>query len=170
MLKLKDRLLLRELQKDSRLTMQELAQRVGMSSSACWRRVRNLEESGVIDRYAVIVNPRKVSKLSSASNACQFVVTASSSPFLSATETTSSSASLTLNSNVPPLSRTSTVYVPVPNSLRSSATAAVPTLSTVALLPDADAVPVPPQPECAGQSQRLVNAGLLCRSHHLGLG
>ena len=59
MLKQKDRLLLRELQKDSRLTMQQLAERVGMSSSACWRRVRNLEESGVIDRYAVIVNPRK---------------------------------------------------------------------------------------------------------------
>ncbi len=59
MLKLKDRLLLRELQLDSRLTMQQLAERVGMSSSACWRRVRNLEESGVIDRYAVIVNPRK---------------------------------------------------------------------------------------------------------------
>ena len=59
MLKLKDRRLLRELQKDSRLTMQQLAERVGMSSSACWRRVRNLEESGVIDRYAVIVNPRK---------------------------------------------------------------------------------------------------------------
>jgi len=59
MLKEKDRLLLRELQKDSRLTMQQLAERVGMSSSACWRRVRNLEESGVIDRYAVIVNPRK---------------------------------------------------------------------------------------------------------------
>ncbi len=30
-----------------------------MSSSACWRRVRNLEDAGVIDRYAVIVNPRK---------------------------------------------------------------------------------------------------------------
>ena len=55
----KDRSLLHELQKDSRLTMQELADRVGMSSSACWRRVRNLEESGVIDRYAVLVNPRK---------------------------------------------------------------------------------------------------------------
>jgi DNA-binding Lrp family transcriptional regulator len=55
----KDRLLLHELQKDSRLTMQQLAERVGMSSSACWRRVRNLEESGVIDRYAVLVNPRK---------------------------------------------------------------------------------------------------------------
>lgn len=59
MLDRKDRLLLRELQKDSRLTMQELADRVGMSASACWRRVRNLEEDGVIDRYAVIVNPRK---------------------------------------------------------------------------------------------------------------
>jgi len=55
----KDRSLLHELQKDSRLTMQELADRVGMSSSACWRRVRNLEESGVIDRYAALVNPRK---------------------------------------------------------------------------------------------------------------
>ncbi len=59
MLGRKDRLLLVELQSDSRLTMQQLAERVGMSASACWRRVRNLEESGVIDRYAVLVNPRK---------------------------------------------------------------------------------------------------------------
>ena len=49
-----------ELQRDSRLTMQQLAEKVGMSSSACWRRVRSLEESGVIDRYVVIVNPAKV--------------------------------------------------------------------------------------------------------------
>ena len=55
----KDRSILRELQRDSRLTMQELSARVGMSSSACWRRVRALEEEGVIDRYAVIVNPKK---------------------------------------------------------------------------------------------------------------
>lgn len=59
MLEPKDRRILAELQLDSRLTMQELAERVGMSSSACWRRVKNLEESGVIDRYAVIVNGRK---------------------------------------------------------------------------------------------------------------
>ena len=59
MLGQKDRLLLDELQKDSRLTMQQLAERVGMSSSACWRRVRNLEETGVIDRYAALVNPRR---------------------------------------------------------------------------------------------------------------
>ena len=30
-----------------------------MSSSACWRRIRSLEENGVIDRFTVIVNPRK---------------------------------------------------------------------------------------------------------------
>ena len=59
MLEVKDRRILSELQRDSRLTMQELAERVGMSSSACWRRVKSLEEDGVIDRYAAIVNPRK---------------------------------------------------------------------------------------------------------------
>jgi len=59
MLSKKDRAILAELQRDSRLTMQHLAEKVGMSSSACWRRVRSLEESGVIDRYAVIVNPAK---------------------------------------------------------------------------------------------------------------
>ncbi len=59
MLARKDRAILGELQRDSRLTMQQLAEKVGMSSSACWRRVRALEESGVIDRYAVILNPRK---------------------------------------------------------------------------------------------------------------
>ena len=59
MLERKDRLILSELQRDGRLTMQELAGRVGMSSSACWRRVKSLEESGVIDRYAVIANTRK---------------------------------------------------------------------------------------------------------------
>ena len=55
----KDRRILIELQRDSRLTTQELSDRVGMSTSACWRRVKALEESGVIDRYAVILNTRK---------------------------------------------------------------------------------------------------------------
>jgi DNA-binding Lrp family transcriptional regulator len=59
MLSKKDRAILVELQADSRLTMQQLAEKVGMSSSACWRRVKSLEESGVIERYAVIVNPLK---------------------------------------------------------------------------------------------------------------
>ncbi len=59
MLDAKDRSILSELQHDSRLTMQELGERTGMSSSACWRRVKSLEEAGIIDRYAVIVNTRK---------------------------------------------------------------------------------------------------------------
>ena len=59
MLSPKDRRIVAELQRDSRLTMQELGEKVGMSSSATWRRVRALEESGVIDRYAVIVNAKK---------------------------------------------------------------------------------------------------------------
>ena len=59
MLKPRDRRIVAELQRDSRLTMQELGDRVGMSSSATWRRVRALEDSGVIDRYAVIVNAKK---------------------------------------------------------------------------------------------------------------
>jgi len=59
MLAKQDQDILAELQRDSRLTMQELGERVGMSSSAVWRRVKSLEEDGVIDRYAVLVNPRK---------------------------------------------------------------------------------------------------------------
>lgn len=59
MLDNRDRRLLAELQRDARLTMQELADRVGMSSSAAWRRVKALEEAGVIDRYAAIANTRK---------------------------------------------------------------------------------------------------------------
>ena len=59
MLEPRDRRILAELQRDSRMTTQELADKVGMSSSATWRRVRSLEEAGIIDRYAVIVNPKK---------------------------------------------------------------------------------------------------------------
>lgn len=59
MLEVKDQKILAELQLDSRLTMQELADRVGMSTSACWRRVKALENEGVISRYAVIVDTRK---------------------------------------------------------------------------------------------------------------
>lgn len=55
-----DRRLLDILQKDARLTNLELAERVSLSPSACLRRVRALEKSGVIRRYAALVDPRKV--------------------------------------------------------------------------------------------------------------
>jgi len=50
-----DQRILAQLQKDGRATNQELAEAVGMSTSACWRRVRALEESGVISGYAALV-------------------------------------------------------------------------------------------------------------------
>lgn len=55
----RDRAILTELQRDSRITTQQLADRVGMSTSACWRRVRALEEAEIIDRYSIVVNPSK---------------------------------------------------------------------------------------------------------------
>jgi DNA-binding Lrp family transcriptional regulator len=55
-----DRAILAELQRDGRLSNRELAEGVHLSESACLRRVRALEEAGVIDRYAALVNQAKV--------------------------------------------------------------------------------------------------------------
>jgi len=54
-----DRRVLRLLQKDARLSNQELAERTGMSASVCWRRVKALEEAGVITAYPAIVDAEK---------------------------------------------------------------------------------------------------------------
>lgn len=53
----RDRKLLALLEQDCRLSNAELAERVGMSTSACWRRVRAFEEAGLIERYAAILRP-----------------------------------------------------------------------------------------------------------------
>ncbi|MGX5718865.1 Lrp/AsnC family transcriptional regulator [Shinella zoogloeoides] len=55
-----DRRILRELQWDGRLQNVELARRVGLSPSPCLRRVKLLEEAGVIDRYVAVVDQAKV--------------------------------------------------------------------------------------------------------------
>ncbi|PDS78308.1 Lrp/AsnC family transcriptional regulator [Rhizobium sp. L43] len=52
--------ILKALQSEGRLTNQELAERVGMSTSPCWRRVKRLEESGVIRGYQALVDRRAV--------------------------------------------------------------------------------------------------------------
>lgn len=52
-----DRKILAELQNDGRLSVTELAERVGLSLSPCHRRVRALEESGVIQRYRAQLDP-----------------------------------------------------------------------------------------------------------------
>lgn len=55
-----DRRILRALQKNGRLQNQELARLVGLSPSPCLRRVRLLEEAGVIQRYVALLDPAKV--------------------------------------------------------------------------------------------------------------
>lgn len=52
-----DRQILAELQSDGRLSVTELAERVGLSLSPCHRRVRTLEESGVISGYRAQLDP-----------------------------------------------------------------------------------------------------------------
>ncbi|MBO6689174.1 MAG: Lrp/AsnC family transcriptional regulator [Henriciella sp.] len=54
----KDRQILRELQGDGRLTNQELSERVNLSPSPCLRRVRLLEEQGVIRGYTALVDQK----------------------------------------------------------------------------------------------------------------
>ena len=44
------------LQKDGRISNQALADLVGISTAACWRRVKGLEEAGVIERYAALLS------------------------------------------------------------------------------------------------------------------
>jgi len=55
-----DRKILAELQRDARLSNQELADRVSLSPSPCLRRVRRLEERGYIKRYVALVDAEKV--------------------------------------------------------------------------------------------------------------
>jgi len=55
-----DRAILNELQRNGRLSNLELAHRIHLSPSACLRRVRQLEETGVIERYVALINPRMV--------------------------------------------------------------------------------------------------------------
>jgi len=52
-------MILDELQKDGRVSNVQLASVVNLSESACLRRVRSLEESGMIDRYAALVSQQK---------------------------------------------------------------------------------------------------------------
>src|SRR5579883_970900 len=51
-----DRRILAELSRDGRLSNSDLARRIGLSASACWMRVRALEESGVIKGYAAVID------------------------------------------------------------------------------------------------------------------
>jgi Lrp/AsnC family leucine-responsive transcriptional regulator len=55
-----DRRILEELQQNAGLTNQELAERVGLSPSPCLRRVKTLEERGIIEKRVAVLSPRKL--------------------------------------------------------------------------------------------------------------
>jgi Lrp/AsnC family transcriptional regulator, leucine-responsive regulatory protein len=55
-----DKRIIRELQRDGRIQNNELAKRVGLSPSPCLRRVRLLEEAGIVSRYVAIIDPAKI--------------------------------------------------------------------------------------------------------------
>lgn len=56
----KDLAILRWLQKDGSLSMDELAERVALSKTAVWRRVRKLEEDGVIRKRVALIDQKAV--------------------------------------------------------------------------------------------------------------
>ncbi|MBQ0824744.1 Lrp/AsnC family transcriptional regulator [Microvirga terrae] len=66
MIEKQDEHILAQLQREGRTTNQQLADDVGMSTSACWRRVRTLEETGVITGYAALVDREKAGFATSA--------------------------------------------------------------------------------------------------------
>ena len=53
-----DRRLLAELQRDATQNQSDLAERVGMSRTSCWRRIRDFEEAGLIERQVALLDPK----------------------------------------------------------------------------------------------------------------
>ncbi len=55
-----DRVLLRSLQSDARLSLEALAEAASISLNTCWRRVKRLEDAGVIARRVALIDPDRV--------------------------------------------------------------------------------------------------------------
>ena len=55
-----DRQLLSMLQKDSTLSLNELAEAVNLTTTPCWKRLKKLEESGVIQQRVALLNPERL--------------------------------------------------------------------------------------------------------------
>ncbi|HEY0434082.1 MAG TPA: Lrp/AsnC family transcriptional regulator [Chitinophagaceae bacterium] len=58
----KDVSILRLLQENARITVKEISERVHLSTTPVHERIKRLEETGVITRYAALVNPSSVNK------------------------------------------------------------------------------------------------------------
>lgn len=55
-----DRELLKLLQRDAQLPLNQLAEAVNLSPTPCWRRIQRMKDSGVITKQVMLVDPRKV--------------------------------------------------------------------------------------------------------------
>ncbi len=52
-----DHKILIEMRRNGRIAIADLAEKIGLSTTPCWRRVRRLQESGVIERYTAVIDP-----------------------------------------------------------------------------------------------------------------
>ena len=52
--------ILQALQRDARMSLQELRQHVGLTSSPCWSRIKRMEQAGVIEGYTVQLNAERL--------------------------------------------------------------------------------------------------------------
>ena len=55
-----DQAILRVLQNEGKIGIQELAEKVNLSTSPCWRRVKKLEDAGIISDYVALLNPKRL--------------------------------------------------------------------------------------------------------------
>ncbi len=55
-----DKKILRLLQEDATLAVADIAKKVGLSTTPCWRRIQKLEEEGVVQRRVAVLSPEKV--------------------------------------------------------------------------------------------------------------
>ncbi|MCB8887749.1 Lrp/AsnC family transcriptional regulator [Halomonas malpeensis] len=52
--------ILEQLQRDDSVSIAQLAEKVGLSVTPCWRRIQRLEKEGVIEKRIAVLNPRKL--------------------------------------------------------------------------------------------------------------
>ena len=57
-----DRQILNLLQADASTSIQEAGEKVGLSANACWRRIKRMEEDGIIRRRVALVDPKRVGR------------------------------------------------------------------------------------------------------------
>ena len=55
-----DRQILGILQEDATMSIAEIARRVGLTTTPCWRRIQKMDEEGIIQRRVAVLDPRRV--------------------------------------------------------------------------------------------------------------